>query len=107
MKDKGKKRKLGDDEENRHHTIAQAGSGSSTLLPPPPPSTSRSPDYRFPTKDKGKKPKLDDLPYQDQHDIIAQRLVQQVTCSTMPVKIIILMSSCRRGHMLYELMGQS
>ncbi|KAF8351680.1 hypothetical protein F5887DRAFT_1069354 [Amanita rubescens] len=78
MKDKGKKRAR-DDEEDRHDTTAQSGSGLSMLPPPPPPSAPRLSKHGSPTNDKGKKRKLNDLPYQDQpeHDITAQRLVQQ------------------------------
>ncbi len=86
MKDKGKKRKR-DDEEDQHHTIAQSGSGSSTLSRPSP-SASRISEHGPPTKDKGKERKRDDD--QDQHDISAQSLVQQVTCGTMSVKIILM-----------------
>ena len=79
-KDKGKKRAR-DDEEDWHDTTAQSGPGSSML--PPPPSTSRLSKHGSPTKDKGKKRKLE-----DKHDITAKKLVQQVMCSIMPVKIL-------------------
>ena len=68
MKDKRKR----DDEEDRHYTT---GSGSSTRASPL--SEHGSP---------GKKRKRDDETY----DITAKSLVQRVTCSTMPVKIILM-----------------
>ena len=96
MKDTDKKRKRDDDEasehgsppakrdrddeayQDRHDTTAQSGSGPSMPPPPPPPSGS---------KGKGKMRDPDDEAYQDPNDKTAQKLVLQVTCSGMPVKI--------------------
>ena len=61
-----------------------AASGSSTL-PPPPPRASPSSEHRSPMNDKGKKRKRE-----DEDVMTAQSLVQQVTCSTMPVRIILI-----------------
>ena len=96
--DKGKKRKRDDDYQDPLDTTAQSDSGSLSLA---------SEDVS-PTKGKGKKRRVDDEAHHDRYDITAEKIVQQVTSSTIPVNNSdVSISICRHGHKPCESTGRS